>query len=58
MEFPILIDWSSLFPVLGVLGGIFYFYSNFNRTFWKSTVCSVTAVFTHVPQKGRYAYTG
>ena len=38
MEVPIFINWTSPFPILGLLGGIFHFYSNFNRTFCKQTV--------------------
>ena len=33
--FPILINWTSPFPILGLLGGIFHFYSNFKRNFCK-----------------------
>ena len=36
--FPILINWTSPFPDLGLLGGIFHFYSNFKRTFCKQMV--------------------
>ena len=35
MYFPIRINWKSPFPILGLLGGIFHFYSNSNRTFCK-----------------------
>ena len=35
--FLILIDWTSPFPILGLLGGIFHFYSNFKRNFCKQT---------------------
>ena len=38
MYFPILINWMSPFPVLGLLGGIFHFFSNFKRNFCKQTV--------------------
>ena len=38
MYFPILINWTSLFPILGLSGGIFYFYSNFKRHFCKQRV--------------------
>ena len=38
MHFPILINWTSLFPILGLLGGIFHFYSSFKRSFCKQTV--------------------
>ena len=39
MNFPTLISRTAPFPILGVLGGIFHFYSNFDRTFCKQT-CS------------------
>ena len=29
LNFPILINWTSPFLILGLLGGIFHFYSNF-----------------------------
>ena len=38
MYFPILINWTSPFPILGLLGGIFHFHSNFKRNFCKQTV--------------------
>ena len=38
MNFPISIGRTSLFQILGVLGGTFHFYSNFNRTFCEQTV--------------------
>ena len=38
MEFPTPIIRTSPFPVLGVSGGIFHFYSNFNRLFCKQIV--------------------
>ena len=38
MCFPIFINWMSPFPILGLLGGIFHFYSNFKRNFCKPTV--------------------
>ena len=38
MEFPALMNWTSLFPFLGLLYGIFQFYSNFNRTLCKQTL--------------------
>ena len=39
MEFPTIINWSSLFPLYGLLGVFFFqFYSNSNRTFSKQTV--------------------
>ena len=36
--FPILINWTSPFLILGLLGGIFYFNSNIKRNFCKQTV--------------------
>ena len=36
--FSILINWTSPFPILGLLGGIFHFYSNFKCNFCKQTV--------------------
>ena len=33
MKFPSIINWTSPFPMLGLLGGIFHFYSNFDRAF-------------------------
>ena len=38
MDFPISIGSASLFQILEVLGGIFHFYSNSNRTFCKQTL--------------------
>ena len=38
MDFPISIDRTSLFQILGVLGGIFHFYSNSNRKLCEQTV--------------------
>ena len=38
MEFPISISRTSRFLILGVLGGIFHFYSNSYRTFCEQTV--------------------
>ena len=38
MEFPSFINWTRPFPFSGLLGSIFYFYSNFNITFCKQTV--------------------
>ena len=38
MYFPILINWTSLFPILGLLGGIFHFFFNFKRNFCLQTV--------------------
>ena len=38
MDFPILINWTIPFPILGLLGGIFSFYLKFDRTFCKQAV--------------------
>ena len=38
MNLPNLISRMSPLQILGVLGGIFHFYSNFNRIFCKQTV--------------------
>ena len=38
MYFPILINWTSPFQILGLLCGIFHFYSNFKGNFGKKTV--------------------
>ena len=38
MNFPISIGKTNLFKILGVLCGIFHFYSNFKRNFCKQTV--------------------
>ena len=38
MEFPTIINWNSPYLFKGMLGGIFHFYSNFNRKFYKQTV--------------------
>ena len=38
MELPTLINWMSPFPILGLLGGIFHFYSNFKINLCKQTV--------------------
>ena len=38
MYFPILINWTSPFPISWLLGGIFHFYSNFKICFCKQTV--------------------
>ena len=32
MYFPILINWTSPFPILGLLGGIFHFIQNLKET--------------------------
>ena len=49
MNLFIIIIRASPFPVLGVLGGIFHFFPNFNETFFKQTVKS--ALFANVQQK-------
>ena len=38
MEFPPLINWASSFPFLGLLDGLFHFYSNFKRNLYLQTV--------------------
>ena len=38
MYFPILINWTSQFPILVFVGGIFHFNSNFKRNFCNQTV--------------------
>ena len=38
MEFPTAINWTIPFPILGLLGGILHFYSNFKRNSCKQTV--------------------
>ena len=38
MYFLTLINWTSPFPILELLGGIFHFYSNFKRKFCLQTV--------------------
>ena len=65
MEFPTVINWTSPFPILGKLGGIFQFYSNLKRNLCKQTVenlvtcvCSGVTLFADVPQKGLWAYMG
>ena len=45
--FPILINWTSPFPILGVLGGIFYFYSNFKMSFCKKIVEKLSDQILH-----------
>ena len=63
MYFPIIINWTSPYPILGLFGGIFHFYSIFKRNFCKQTVenlirrrffcglLSCFALFANVPQK-------
>ena len=38
IEFPTVINWDSPFLFQGMLGGIFPFYSSFNRKLCKQTV--------------------
>ena len=38
MYFPTLISWTGPFLILGLLSGIFHFYSHFKRHFCKQTV--------------------
>ena len=54
MEFATSIFWRSPFPILGLLGGSFHFYSNFDRTFCKQTIETLIgpALIAYVPQKG------
>ena len=40
MEIPTVIYLSNPFPFLGLLGGIFHLYSNFERNFSKQTAAS------------------
>ena len=69
MYFPILIKRTIPFQIVGLLGGIFHFYSNIKRNFSLQTVenlirrhvlqvLSGFALFANVPQKGSYAYMG
>ena len=59
MDFPTVINWTSLFPLYGLLGGIFPFYSNSNRTSvskqWRpwsdAAFCFLFSLFVYVPQK-------
>ena len=63
-NFPILINWMSPFPILGLSGVLFHFYSISNRNSYKQTVktlidaafCGVRsgpALFAYVPKMGR-----
>ena len=64
MEFPTLINWISLFPLKGLLGGILHFYPISKRIFYKQTL--ETSIRRRLlqrriwvclcPQKGRLAY--
>ena len=38
MEYPTVINWNSLFPIKGLLGVSFHFYSNFDKTICKQKV--------------------
>ena len=38
MFFPVIINWTSPFPILGLLGDIFHFHSYLKRNFCKQTV--------------------
>ena len=43
MYFPTHINCKSSFPIIGLFGGIFHFYSYFKRSFCKQTVvCTVS----------------
>ena len=46
MQFPTLINWTRPFPFKGLLGAILHFYSNYNRTFCKQTVDTLSWVYT------------
>ena len=51
MEFPTLINWTSLFQVKGVFGDNIHLYSNFDGTSCKQmlySVCSGSSLFTYV----------
>ena len=59
MDCPISISWTSSFPIVGLLGGIFHFDQILKETsvckqlrIWCS-VLSGFALFADVPQKGR-----
>ena len=41
IEFPSLINWTSPFTFLGLLGCISHFYSNFNGTPWEETLLTI-----------------
>ena len=55
MKYPISISRTSPFLILGMLDGIFHFYSNSNRTLYEQTVESLirsgSMLFAYVPQK-------
>ena len=51
MNFPILINWTSSFPILGLLGGILFISFDFLKiNFCKQTVEKL--IRRRVPQKG------
>ena len=68
MRFPILINWTSLFPFQGLLGGIFFISIKIStehsvskqwRPWSDAAYCGVwsgTTLSARVPQKGSYAY--
>ena len=69
LKCPIIINRTSLFSVLRAIQWYFHSYSNISKTYCKQTVetqsrhrfwsiWSGSALFAHVPQKGRYAYMG
>ena len=67
MDFTTLINWTSSFPFKGLLGGIFHFYSNSNRTLCKQTVKTLIrrrilwrliSLFAYVPQNEPWARVG
>ena len=57
MEFPTVMNWTSPFPILGLLGGIFHFYSNLIehsvskqwRTWSDAAFCGVWSRFHCLP---------
>ena len=70
MDFPTLISYTRLFLNQGLHGGIYIFYSDFNRTFYKkprrpwseATFCRVWSgsamfVFFYVPQQEQVMHT-
>ena len=69
MYFPILINWTSPFPIYGLVSCIFHFIQFFkdplsaNSKEPDQTPCYAAAdlgsvLFAYVPQKGRNAYMG
>ena len=68
MYVPILINWTSPYPILELLSVFFFnFYFNFKTLLFENSienlirrhicdVCSGIAMFADLPPKGRYAY--